>query len=105
MADDLTTISGIETVLAATAGYDVDGDVDLAKRRVAALRRKLDFAESSGRDGTDYRFNHQVIERQLRQALEYVAANQPLTEAQRKANPSVLHADFSATGKYAAEGS
>jgi hypothetical protein len=38
---DLTTLTGIEAELAATADYDVSLDVYRAKRRVAALRRKL----------------------------------------------------------------
>jgi hypothetical protein len=44
---DLTTPEGIEAELASTARYDVDDDLDLAKRRVGALRRKLDFAQSA----------------------------------------------------------
>ena len=47
---DLTTPVGIEAELAATARYDVDDDLDLANRRVAALRRKLDFAQSASAD-------------------------------------------------------
>ena len=44
---DLTTLSGIEAELADTADYDVALDVSKAKRRVAALRRKLDFPQST----------------------------------------------------------
>ena len=46
---DLTTLAGIEAELSTTADYDVAIDVSKAKRRVAALRRKLDFPQSSGR--------------------------------------------------------
>ena len=46
---DLTTLAGIEAELAATADCDVAVDVSKAKRRVAALRRKLDSPQSSGR--------------------------------------------------------
>ncbi|MDP6717960.1 MAG: hypothetical protein QGF59_04885 [Pirellulaceae bacterium] len=53
---DLTTPEGIEAELAATARYDVDDDLDLAKRRVAALRRKLDFAQSASADDNSYTF-------------------------------------------------
>ena len=53
---DLTNISGIEAELAATADYDVENDVAKAKRRVAALRRKLDFPSSMGRDQQSMQF-------------------------------------------------
>ncbi|MEX2317060.1 MAG: hypothetical protein WD669_07905 [Pirellulales bacterium] len=46
---DLTTLADIEAELADTADYDVALDVAKAKRRVAALRRKLDFPQSSAR--------------------------------------------------------
>ena len=101
MADDFATITGIEAVLAATASYDVDGDVDMAKRRATALRRKLDLAQMSMRGTNQYMFAHVVTERELQRVLAYVSANTSRTEAQRKANPRVLHADYSATGKYA----
>lgn len=91
----LTTFEDVDAELAATAGYDVDRDVSLAKRRVAALRRKLDFAMSSGRDGQNVAFQQQIIQDQLNQALAFVRANETLTEAQTLANPNVTHADFS----------
>lgn len=92
---DLTTIAGIEAELAATADYDVENDVAKAKRRVAALRRKLDFPQSMGRDQQSMQFAMQAIESQLQQALAFVQANVSPSEAQQLANPSVLHADFS----------
>ena len=97
---DLTTPTGIEAELAATARYDVDDDLDLAKRRVAALRRKLDFAQSASADDNSYTFGTAATERQLEQVLSFVAGNSSQSEADRLANPSVIHADFSGTGKY-----
>ncbi len=99
---DLTTPAGIEVELAATADYDVARDVDKAKRRVAALRRKLDFPQMSGRGEQSMSFDMQRIENQLQQALAFVAANETLTEAQRLASPSVTHADFSTFRGYSA---
>src|SRR3972149_1218255 len=92
---DLTTLAGIEAELADTADYDVTLDVSKAKRRVAALRRKLDFPQSTGRGEQNIAFAMQAIENQLQQALAFVAANDTPTEAQRLANPDVVHADFS----------
>jgi hypothetical protein len=92
---DLTTIADIEAELAVTADYDVENDVAKAKRRVAALRRKLDFPSSFSRDQQSAQFEMQAIERQLSQALAFVQATVTPSEAQRLANPSVLHADFS----------
>ena len=57
--------SGIEAELAATADYDVENDVAKAKRRVTALRRKLDFPSSIGRDQQSIQFAVQTIENQL----------------------------------------
>jgi hypothetical protein len=65
---DLTTLVGIEAELAATADYDVAFDVSKAKRR-AALRRKLDFPQSTGRGEQNIAFAMQAIENQLQQAL------------------------------------
>jgi len=101
---DLTTIAGIEAELAATADYDVEIDVSKAKRRVAALRRKLDFPASMGRDQQSMQFSMQAIENQIAQALAFVQANQALSESQRLANPSVLHADFSTFRGYSSGG-
>lgn len=97
---DLTTYAGVESELAATSSYDVDNDVDMCKRHVAALRRKLHFASSSGRDGVTIQFQHQVLQQQLNQALAWLDNQQSLTEVQRTSNPSVTHADFSSFGQY-----
>ena len=92
---DLATIAGIEAELAATADYDVALDVAKAKRRVAALRRKLDFPQSSGRGEQNVAFAIQAIENQLQQVLAWIAANDSPSDASRLANPDVVHADFS----------
>jgi len=92
---DLTSLAGIEAELVDTADYDVALDVSKAKRRVAALRRKLDFPQSSGRGEQNVAFAMQAIENQLQQVLAWIAANDAPSEAQRLANPDVVHADFS----------
>lgn len=92
---DLTTVAGIEAELSTTADYDVAIDVSKATRRVAALRRKLDFPQSSGRGEQNIAFAVQAIENQLQQVLAWIAANDTPSEAQRLANPDVVHADFS----------
>lgn len=92
---DLTTIAGIEAELAATADYDVTTDVSKAKRRVAALRRKLDFPQSSGRGEQNVAFAIAAIENQLQQVLAWIAASETPSDASRLANPDVVHADFS----------
>lgn len=71
----LTTLAGIEAEPADTADYDVALDVSKAKRRVAALRRKLDFPQSIGRGEQNIAFGMQAIENQLQEALPFVAAN------------------------------
>ncbi|MGD9720553.1 MAG: hypothetical protein AB7E98_05950 [Pirellulales bacterium] len=92
---DLTTLTGIEAELADTADYDVVFDVSKAKRRVAALRRKLDFPQSSGRGEQNVAFAIAAIENQLQQVLAWIAANDTPSDSQRLANPDVVHADFS----------
>src|SRR5574337_1040098 len=91
---DLTTLSGIEAELGATADYDVAVDVSNAKRRVAALRRKLDFPQSSGRGEQNVAFAIAAIENQLQQVLAWIAANETPSDASRPANPDVRRADF-----------
>ncbi len=66
---DLTTLTGIEAELAATADCDVALDVSKAKRRVAALRRKLAFPQSSGRGEQNIAFVMQTIENHLQRAF------------------------------------
>ncbi len=92
---DLSTLTGIEAELADTADYDVALDLSKAKRRVAALRRKLDFPQSSGRGEQNVAFAMAAIENQLQQVLAWIAANDAQSDAQRLANPDVVHADFS----------
>jgi hypothetical protein len=66
---DLSSLTGIEAELADTADYDVVLDVSKAKRRVAALRRKLDFPQSTGRGEQSIAFAMQAIENPLQQTL------------------------------------
>lgn len=86
---DLTTLTGIEAELAATADYDVAVDVTKAKRRVAALRRRLDFPQPSGRGEQNAAFAIAAIENQLQQVLAWIAANETPSDASRLANPDV----------------
>jgi hypothetical protein len=53
----------------------VENDVAKAKRRVAALRRMLDFPQTMGRDQQSMQFAMQAIENQLQQALGFVEDN------------------------------
>ena len=92
---DLSSLAAIESELADTAVYDVAQDATKAKRRVAALRRKLDFPQSTGRGEQNIAFAMQAIENQLQQVLAFIAANDAPSEAQRLSNPDVVHADFS----------
>jgi len=102
---DLTTIAGIEAELTATLGYDVDSDVALARRRIMALRAKLDKVQEAFRRGElSVDVNVEAIERQLQMCLAWYTANAPQTDAQRLANPSVLHSDFSNFGPYGYRG-
>ena len=97
---DLSSIAGIESELAETADYDVALDLSKAKRRVAALRRKLDFPQSTGRGEQNIAFAMQAFENQLQQVLAFIAVNDTPGEAQRLANPDVVHADFSTCRGY-----
>jgi hypothetical protein len=101
---DLTTITGIEAELAVTADYDVSNDVEKAKRRVAALRRKLDFPQEFERDQQRAIFAVQQMERQLDKALAFVQSKETTTDANQLSNPNVLHADFSGTSRYSSNG-
>lgn len=94
------TPAEVDAELGATADYATTRDVAKAKRRHAALTRKLDFAASSARDGQSLQFMQQVIERQLDKVESFIESLETLTESQRLANPSVLHADFSGFGQY-----
>jgi hypothetical protein len=97
---DLSTYAAVDAELAETAGYDVERDVSQAKRRVAALRRKLDFASSSMEAGRELSFQQQIIQEQLNQALAFIRANEDVSDADRLRNPDVVHADFSGFGQY-----
>lgn len=92
---DLATIAAVDSELALTADYDVVNDVAKARRRVAALRRKLDFPETLGREQETVTLAMQTIERQLNEAKQWIAANTDPTPEQRNRNPDVIHADFS----------
>ena len=96
----LVTYVEVEAELAATAAYDVTTDVSLAQRRVAALRRKLDFAEASDENGRKVEFNHIVVQKQLDQVVEWVRNNAVLSDAAKLNDPSVIHADFSMFRSY-----
>lgn len=92
---DLTTPEGVAAELIATAGYEFEGGVELAKRRVKALRCKLDLPQAFNRNSQGASFYLKATQDQLDQALAYIAANEVLTDEQRLANPSVIHTDFS----------
>lgn len=98
----LITPEDIERELALTAGYDVNSDVDQAKRRVIALRRKLDLPMSAANESQEsVTLAMQTIENQLQQVLNWLAVNNTQSAAQRLNNPSVVHADFSTFRGYA----
>lgn len=84
----LNTFAEVDAELAATADYDVEIDTSKARRRIAALRRKLDFASSSERNGTNIEYQQQIIQQQLQQAIAWLQANDTAN------HPSVIHADF-----------
>ena len=91
----LVTPADIEDELALTADYDVTDDADKARRRVVALRRKLDLPQSANKDQESVELAMQTIERQLQQAINWLAANTDTSDTQQLRNPSVVHADFS----------
>jgi|GEM_PF-5119607 len=100
MADDFSTPSGVKTVYEDTLGYDVDQSLADAKRHAKALRAMLGQVQSSSEGSNQYAWNMQTLGEQLDRCLQWIAANRSQTEAQRKARPAVLHADFSDFGKY-----
>lgn len=95
MAPALITAADIDNELALTADYDVADDVDKARRRVTALRRKLDLPQQAGKDQESVTLAMMTIERQLQSALNWIAANTDPSECQKLRNPDVVHADFS----------
>jgi hypothetical protein len=91
-APALFTPEDIEAELALTAGYDIDNSLDLARRRVIALRRKLDLphiVDNESQEHVELEMN--IIQNQLQQALAWIRANSPANPN----NPDVVHADFS----------
>lgn len=100
MADDFTSPSGLATVYDATLDYDIEDSLTDAKRHAKALRAMLRYARSSSQGGNQFDMPIDVMQDELRYCLDYIASKRTLTEAQRKAKPAVLHADFTAFGKY-----
>lgn len=93
----LNTPAEVDAELAATADYDVENDLAKAKRRAAALRRKLDFPSAAGRGEMNVSFQVQAIEGQLQQVLAWIQANDP-----NRRSGQVIHADFSTFRGYRA---
>lgn len=93
MSVDLTEFATVDSELAATADYDVSESLSKAQRRVAALRRKLDFAQSSSnKDGKSMTFHTDAIREQITEVLSWISAQSP--------GNNVIHADFSGFGQY-----
>lgn len=90
---DLTTYDQVDAELAATASFRANASVAEARRRIAALTRKLDFAEQSDKNGELIRFNHQIVAAQLEAAIQFVEDNATPTDADRLNNPDVVHYD------------
>ena len=95
-----TTYSSYVDEYDATLGYDIENDVAKAKRFVVAVRGMLRFATMSTRDSVSMEHDPKILQAELERALAWLDANQPTTEAQRLANPDVVHADFSGFGQY-----
>jgi len=91
----LVTYEDVDAELAATASYAADGDVSLAKRRVTALLRKLDFAQQSANSGQMVAFQMQVIQTQLDQCRAFLRMNDTPSDNAKLTNPSVVHYDQS----------
>lgn len=101
MADDFTTIAGIDAIIADTGAYDQTGSSEDAWRRIRAIRQKIHLTpQSSGRDGMQITFAIQVLKDEEQQVLAWINANSTPTDAQRLNNPSVTHADFSTFREY-----
>ncbi len=92
----LNTYADVDAELAATADYDVAGDIDKAQRRISALRRKLDFAQQAAQSGSNMAFALQITQDELKAAMSWLKANGPPPSDQQKCrNPSVTHYDQS----------
>lgn len=93
MSVDLSTYAAVDSELAETADYDVTESLSKAQRRAAALRRKLDFAQTSTQDsGKSLSFDTVAIRQQLAEVLSWITSYSQ--------SGSVVHADFSAFGQY-----
>lgn len=84
----------------ATCGYDTENDVSKCKRFIVAVRGMLRFASMSRRDSVSMEHDPAILQKELDRALSWLDANQLTTEAQRLANPDVVHADYSGFGQY-----
>lgn len=92
---DLSDESVVASELATCADYDINRDIAKAKRFAAALRARLMWSQESARGDQSRKDNQRILERQLAQCLAFIQSNEAPTDAQRKANPTVTHADFS----------
>lgn len=101
MADDFTTPAGIKAVLDDTLDYDIESDATKANRRLKALRaKKQEALSSASRGSSSYSFDLAQLEKDIQEVMTWINANTTPTDAQRNANPSVTHADFSTFGQY-----
>lgn len=97
---DLSTIAGIEEELLATVDYFANNDVALAKRRLAAMMQRALFPMRSDRDAQMMEFDAQMMREEIANLKAFISALADPTEAQRLANPSVLHTEFTMRGGY-----
>ena len=96
MADDLSSIATLRSVLAETAHYDNPADVDLAKRRRAALRQVLVNASQSSQQGRSMAFDMRVIENDLARVEWWIRENDTPSEADRLRTTDCVLADWTA---------
>ena len=100
----LTTIADVDAELAATAECFVSRSVTDAKRRHAALTRKLDFA-ATGEDGSGrkFSFNLDVLSAQLAKLESLITSleTSTMSESDRLASPRMSAASFSTFNRYA----
>jgi len=92
---ELTTIAEVDSELAQTADWKATRDIAKARRRHAALTRKLDFPQATARKGQSIAFALELIQKQIESIDAFLAANEELTEADQLRFASVIHADFS----------
>ena len=80
-------LASLSAAYDAALDYDTEASIAKARAFVAACRGLLRFTMSSGGAGSSYIQNHpEVIERQLKEALAWLQANDP-----RLAGDGVLH--------------